>query len=94
MARVDLHIPGARTLKDGRNVLRSARDRVRARFEVAIAEIDAGRADRRTIVVSAIGNDPKELRSLLDRLTSYLNTSIDAVVVGVQTDVFRWEAPL
>ena len=36
---VELHFPGARSLKDKRTVLRSAKDRLR-RLNVSVAEID------------------------------------------------------
>jgi len=37
---LEIHIPDARTLKDKRQVLRSLKDRLRSRFNVAIAELD------------------------------------------------------
>ena len=39
--RLTFHIPHARSLKDKRGVVRRFRDRVRARFDVSIAEVDA-----------------------------------------------------
>ena len=38
--RVDGHVPGAASLKDKRQVLRSVLDGARARFSVAAAEVD------------------------------------------------------
>jgi uncharacterized protein len=37
---LELHLPEARSLKDKRQVLRSLKDRLRARFNVAVAELD------------------------------------------------------
>jgi uncharacterized protein len=37
---LEIHIPDAQSLKDKRQVLRSLKDRLRARFNVAIAELD------------------------------------------------------
>ena len=37
---LEIHIPNARSLKDKRQVLRSLKDRLRARFNVAVAELD------------------------------------------------------
>lgn len=39
--RLTFHVPHARSLKDKRSVVRKIRDRIRARFEVSIAEVDA-----------------------------------------------------
>lgn len=37
---LEIHIPDARSLKDKRQVLRSLKDRLRANFNVAVAELD------------------------------------------------------
>jgi uncharacterized protein len=37
---LEIHIPDARSLKDKRQVLRRLKDRLRARFNVAVAELD------------------------------------------------------
>jgi uncharacterized protein len=37
---LEIHIPDSRSLKDKRQVLRSLKDRLRARFNVAVAELD------------------------------------------------------
>ncbi len=39
--RLTFHVPHARSLKDKRSVVRRIRDRLRARFEISIAEVDA-----------------------------------------------------
>ena len=40
VARLRLHLPGARSLKDKRQVVRSIKDRLRNSFNISIAEID------------------------------------------------------
>jgi len=37
---LELHIPDARSLKDKRQILRSLKDRLRRKFNIAIAELD------------------------------------------------------
>jgi len=37
---LELHLPTARSLKDKRQVLRRLKDRLRSRFNVAVAELD------------------------------------------------------
>ena len=39
--RLVFHIPHARSLKEKRSVARKFRDRIRARFDVSIAEVEA-----------------------------------------------------
>ena len=40
MLTLEIYIPDAHSLKDKRQVLRSLKDRLRARFNVAVAELD------------------------------------------------------
>jgi uncharacterized protein YlxP (DUF503 family) len=37
---LELHIPDARSLKDKRQIIRSLKDRLRRKFNIAIAELD------------------------------------------------------
>ena len=45
MLTLEIYIPDAHSLKDKRQVLRSLKDRLRARFNVAVAERDGRRRD-------------------------------------------------
>ena len=40
IARIELHIPGAQSLKAKRQVVRSLKERIRARVQAAVAEVD------------------------------------------------------
>jgi uncharacterized protein len=59
---LEIHIPDAQSLKDKRQVLRSLKDRLRARFNVAIAELDHQDLWQRSRVgVVTISGDAKHL---------------------------------
>lgn len=63
---VDLLIPGALTLKDKRQVVRSVLDRAAARFNVSTAEID--HLDNHTLATLAfacVANEPKRVHDVL-----------------------------
>ncbi len=47
---LDLHIQHAQSLKDKRQVLRSLKDRLRAKFNVAVAELDHHDKWQRSVV--------------------------------------------
>ncbi len=51
----EIHLPGARSLKDKRQVVRSLKDRLRARHNVAVAELaeHAGLWQRTRLAVSS-----------------------------------------
>jgi uncharacterized protein len=59
---LEIHIPDARSLKDKRQVLRSLKDRLRAHFNVAVAELEHQDLWQRSrIGVVSISGDGKHL---------------------------------
>ncbi|MFZ0214204.1 MAG: DUF503 domain-containing protein [Candidatus Acidiferrales bacterium] len=50
LVTLEIHIPDARSLKDKRQVLRSLKDRLRAHFNVAVAELDHHDLWQRSVV--------------------------------------------
>jgi uncharacterized protein YlxP (DUF503 family) len=71
--RITLHLPAAGSLKSKRHLLRSALDRVRARYPVAIAEVGENDTWQRSVVgVAAVGNDHAFVNELLDKVTGFV----------------------
>ncbi|MFH1852721.1 MAG: DUF503 domain-containing protein [Candidatus Neomarinimicrobiota bacterium] len=67
---LELHIAAAQSLKDRRQVVASIRDRVKARFNVAVAEVgDTEKWQSATLAICTVGNDrrhlERELRTIL-----------------------------
>jgi len=64
---LDIHIPHAQSLKDKRMVLRSLKDRLRQKFNVAVAEVDHQDLWQRSQVsVVTVGSDEKFLQKVLE----------------------------
>ena len=65
---LQIHLPDSHSLKDRRNALRRLKDRLRGKYNVAIAELnDEAHWQAAQIGIAAIGNDANYLRGLLDR---------------------------
>jgi uncharacterized protein YlxP (DUF503 family) len=69
---VELHLPGARSLKDKRMVLRRIKDRIR-KFNVSVAEVDHHdlwqRAGLGIVTVAATGDHAdRELAAVVDEI--------------------------
>jgi uncharacterized protein len=63
---LEIHIPDARSLKDKRQVLRSLKDRLRGRFNVAVAELDYQDTWQRSQVgIVSLSNDSAHLQESL-----------------------------
>ena len=68
--RLTLYIPGASSLKDKRQVVRKVVDRLRSRFNVAVAEVgDNDIWQRARIGIAAVANDHSFVNEVLDKCT-------------------------
>jgi uncharacterized protein YlxP (DUF503 family) len=66
--RLTLYVPGASSLKDKRQVLRKVIDRLRARFNVSVAEVGDNDIWQRAVVgIAAISNDHSFVNEVLDK---------------------------
>jgi uncharacterized protein YlxP (DUF503 family) len=89
--QADLSLPGARSLKHTRQVLRSIRDRVRHRFAVSCHELPLGdRPGRGGLVITTGGEAAGVIRQTLDRIAGLLRSHPAVVVVQLDTEVFPW----
>ena len=63
---LEIYIPEAHSLKDKRQVLRSLKDRLRGKFNVAIAELDGQDSWQRSVVgVVSLSNNLAHLQQSL-----------------------------
>lgn len=68
---LDLHFPGARSLKDKRQALRSLETRLRGRFNVAVAEVEHQDLwQRARLAVVSVNTDHGHLDSTLSGATA------------------------
>jgi uncharacterized protein YlxP (DUF503 family) len=73
VCKLDLRIPENHTLKEKRHVLRKLIDRVRTRFNVAIAEVgDNDLWQRAQMGFCTVGNDRRHINSSLDKVIYFI----------------------
>ncbi len=71
--RLTLHLPDPGSLKSKRHLLRSAIDRVKARFNVSIAEVAENDLWQKSVVgVAAVGNDHGFVNEALDKVADFI----------------------
>ncbi len=87
-AMVTLHIHASASLKDKRRVIYSVVSKLRNRFSVSAAEVDANDSwQSATIGIAVVGGDLRTLEQLIDRALSFVESAApEAEVVGVETD--------
>jgi uncharacterized protein YlxP (DUF503 family) len=71
--RLTLHLPAPGSLKSKRHLVRSAIDRVKAKFNVSIAEVAENDLWQRSVIgVSAVGNDHAFVNETLDKVAAFV----------------------
>ncbi len=89
VCRVTLHLPASHSLKDKRQVVRSLLERLRNRFNIAVAEVDD--QDRWQIVtlgLVCVSNSAVVADEVLTHVQEYIeHVRLDAMVTEVTREV-------
>lgn len=71
--RLTLYLPAPGSLKSKRHLVRSAIDRVKARFNVSIAEVAENDLWQKSVIgVTAVGNDHAFVNESLDKVADFV----------------------
>ena len=91
--RLVFQIPGAASLKDRRRVVKSFKDRVRARFPVSIAEVgDLERWQVATLGVAIVSGEAARCSEVLSAVSRAAELANDAVLADVATEIVPFGA--
>jgi uncharacterized protein YlxP (DUF503 family) len=84
---LDLHFPGARSLKDKRQALRSLEQRVRNRFNVSIAEVEHQDLwQRARLAVVSVNTDHDHLEATLQSVVGEAEHAREIQLLDAQTE--------
>ncbi|QSQ17263.1 DUF503 domain-containing protein [Myxococcus landrumensis] len=88
VARLTLQIPESGSLKAKRQVLRRVMDRVRARFNVAMAEVeDQDLWQKATLALSVVGNDRRHVDEQLEKVIHFIEEMYVAPLMARETEI-------
>lgn len=89
ICKLTLHLPESSSLKEKRQVARSLTDRIRNRFNVAVAEVeDADLRQRLTLGVCCVSNDRGHADAMLAGVVNYVEESrLDLELLDVQSEI-------
>lgn len=91
--RLDLLVPGSRSLKDRRQAVRSLKERLRNRFDLACAEVgDLESWNRASLGLSFVANEKPLLQDLADQVARYAQNDPNVQVTGVERDYLNYGA--
>jgi len=87
--RLNLLFRGSRSLKDKRRVLRSIKDRVRARFNVSIAEVDhLAKHQRGVLGVAMVANDAVYVNTMFQKIVALVRMTRGAELLDFEVEMF------
>ncbi|MDH4162431.1 MAG: DUF503 domain-containing protein [Nitrospirota bacterium] len=85
---IELHIPDSGSLKTKRHSLKSLKDRIRARFNVSVAEVDDNDLWQKvTMAVAAVSNDKTHLNQTLDHVLDLVRSVPEVSLLDYQIEI-------
>lgn len=75
LLQLDLLVPGSRSLKDKRRVIKSLKDLLHNRFNCSVAEVDYKDLwNRARLAVCVVSDDSRHVNSQLDEIVRFAST--------------------
>lgn len=91
VSRVTLDIPAAGSLKAKRQVVRRVTDRVKAKFNVALAEVeDNDVLNRAVVAMSVVGNERAHVNEMMDKIFQYIDDMYVAPVSSRELEILSF----
>ncbi|MDY7037603.1 MAG: DUF503 domain-containing protein [Thermodesulfobacteriota bacterium] len=88
--KIVFHIHDNRSLKGKRKIVKSMVDKVKNKFNVAIAEIGSNdKWQKIELGVSTVGNDRRHIDKSLNNILAFLESLYLAEMVDLNTEIFN-----
>lgn len=88
--KIEFLLSDNRSLKGKRKVVRSMVDKVKSRFNVAIAEVGSNdKWQKIELGVSTVGNDRRHIDSSLNNTLKFLDSLYLAQIVNTEMEIFN-----
>ena len=85
---IELHLPDVDSLKGKRHVLKGLKERVRARFEVAVAEIDHHDIwQRATLAVACVSHESRHANEVVSKALDFIEANVDGSVIDTSLEI-------
>ncbi|HEY7648631.1 MAG TPA: DUF503 domain-containing protein [Methylomirabilota bacterium] len=85
---IELHLPDVDSLKGKRHILKGLKERVRARFEVAVAEVDHHDIwQRATLAVACVSHDSRHANEVVSKALDFIEGNVDGSVIDTSLEI-------
>jgi uncharacterized protein YlxP (DUF503 family) len=88
LGTIELHLPDVDSLKGKRHVLKGLKEKVRARFEVAVAEVDHHDMwQRATLAVACVSHDSRHANEVVSKAMNFIESNVDGTVIDTTVEI-------
>lgn len=88
--KIQLHLHENRSLKGKRKIVRSMVDKVKNKFNAAVAEVGANdKWQKIELGVSTVGNDRRHIDASLNNILAFLESLYLAEIVDAKTEIIH-----
>jgi uncharacterized protein YlxP (DUF503 family) len=88
LGMIELHLPDVLSLKDKRHVLKGLKQKVRARFEVAVAEVDhQDMWQRATLAVAYVSGDSRHANEVVSKAIDFIEANVEGMVIQESVEI-------
>lgn len=85
---VELHLPEVGSLKGKRHILKSLKDRLRRRFEIAVAEVDHQDSwQRATLGLACVSSSARHANEIISKAIDFIEDNVDGYTLDVQIEI-------
>lgn len=86
-AEVQLYLAESQSLKDKRQVIKSLKERIRSRFNVAVAEVEHQELwQRATLGLAVLSTEARHARQSLDEVVRFIEQDLRVQVVDCEIE--------
>ena len=88
LLKLDLSVPGSRSLKDKRRVVKGLKEKLHNRYNCSVAEV--GHKDHWTycqLAICVVGDDSRFVNTQLNEIAHFAENNASALVTGVHIEM-------
>jgi uncharacterized protein YlxP (DUF503 family) len=85
---VELHLPDVGSLKGKRHALKGLKERVRARYEVSVAEVDHQDLwQRATLALAYVSHDARHANEVVSKAMDFIEEHVEGRVIDTSVEI-------
>ena len=88
MGIVELHLPDVGSLKGKRHALKGLKERVRARYELSVAEVDHHDLwQRATLALACVSHDARHASEVISKAMDFIEEHVEGQVIDTSMEI-------